>query len=218
MNSDLTRLIPAIVSYVTEHGGYVTKTKLLKLIYLFDVEYYRSHRRTFTGLEWKYFHLGPWTREFDPLVDTLLGQEVLLASAGSRPEYDTKFFRTPEPLDFQGLFADFRDEHTLKLVLDRWGGSSTGEILDYVYFRTEPMEYGVRNEPLDFSKIAEQPPPIYARRTSGKTRQELEAARNRFLSDAARRAEKASSGTSYTPPSYDKEFFNALSKLNGPEN
>ena len=32
--------IPAIVSYVNEHKGYVTKTKLLKLLYLFDVEFF----------------------------------------------------------------------------------------------------------------------------------------------------------------------------------
>lgn len=41
MNPHLKNLIAAVVSYVTEHGGYITKTKLLKLLYLFDVEYYQ---------------------------------------------------------------------------------------------------------------------------------------------------------------------------------
>ncbi len=41
MNQALVKLIPAIISAVVERGGYVTKTKLLKLLYLFDVEYYR---------------------------------------------------------------------------------------------------------------------------------------------------------------------------------
>ena len=39
----LAELITAVVSYVTKREGYITKTKLLKLLYLFDVEFYRAH-------------------------------------------------------------------------------------------------------------------------------------------------------------------------------
>ena len=53
----IDNLIPAVVTWVVEHDSYVTKTKLLKLLYVFDVEYYR-HRSTFTGFGWKFFHLG----------------------------------------------------------------------------------------------------------------------------------------------------------------
>ena len=58
--SSIEKLMIAIVSWAVEQGSYITKTKLLKLLYLFDVEYYRVHRRTFTGFSWKFFHLGPW--------------------------------------------------------------------------------------------------------------------------------------------------------------
>ena len=217
MNSDLSRLIPAIVSYITEHGGYVTKTKLLKLLYLFDVEYYRLHRQTFSGFDWKFFHLGPWTREFDPLLENLVAQVALVESAGTRPEYDTKFYRTAEPVDIYGILGNFKDEAALRMILNTWGESSTGELLDYVYFRTEPMEYGVRSEPLDFSKIPEQEPPIYKRQSSGRTKQEVEAARKKFREDVARRTRDAIKQPSLTPPKYDEEFFAALSKLDGTE-
>lgn|SRR2546425_8372902 len=217
MNPALSQLVPAIVSYITEHGGYVTKTKLLKLLYLFDVEHYRVNRQTFTGFEWKFFHLGPWARQFDPLLENLVAQGALVESAGSRPEYDTKFYKASEPFDFHGLLGTLKDEALLKIILDRWGESPTGEILDYVYFRTEPMEYGVRNEPLDFSKIPEQSPPMYERRQSGKTKQEVEAARKKFREESGRRTQETSKRMVFTPPSYDEEFFAALSKLDGPE-
>ena len=213
MNADLTRLIPAMVSYVTEHGGYITKTKLLKMLYLFDVEYYRTHRQTFSGFEWKFFHLGPWTRELDPLLESLVAQTAVVESASTKPEYDTKFYRTPEPIDLQGIFESFRDETTLRVVLDTWAERSTAEILDYVYFQTEPMEFGVRNEPLDFSKIPEQAPPIYKRQPSGKTKQELEAARRKFASGRVTPTRAAGTQFSVTPPHYDEEFLSALSKL-----
>jgi hypothetical protein len=93
VNAYTKKLIHAIVSQVVEKGGYVTKTKLLKLLYLFDVEYYRVHRQTFTGFNWKFFHLGPWAREFDPLMEELVHSETLVESTSAKQDYDTKFFR-----------------------------------------------------------------------------------------------------------------------------
>src|SRR4051794_32036482 len=75
-------LIAAIISFVKQKGSYVTKTKLLKLLYLFDIEYYRVHRRTFTGFSWKYFHLGPWAAEYDPTLDGLLASGALNETFG----------------------------------------------------------------------------------------------------------------------------------------
>jgi hypothetical protein len=213
MNPALSQLLPAMVSYVTEHGGYVTKTKLLKLLYLCDVEYYRVHRKTLTGFEWKFFHLGPWAREFDTLLEELTAQGTLLESVGSRPEFDTKFYRTPEPYDLDRLFASYREQWPVKIVLDRWGGSSTAEILDYVYFHTEPVEHGIRHEPLDFTRIPEQTPPAYVRQASGKTVREIQEMRSRFRQEMARKKQEAKKEFQFTAPRYDEEFFTALAKL-----
>ena len=217
VNANLNRLIPAIVSYITENGGYVTKTKLLKLLYLFDVEYYRLHRQIFSGFQWKFFHLGPWTREFDPVLETLFAHEALVASPSSRPEYDTKFYRTPAPCDIQGILESFKDEAALKIILDTWGESSTGELLDHVYFRTEPMEHGVRNQPLDFTTIPEDSPTAYRRRPSGKTKAEIDAARRKLHANHGTSAHSTRIQPPLTPPRYDDEFFQALSKLDGNE-
>jgi hypothetical protein len=208
-------LIPAIVSYVTHKGGYVTKTKLLKLLYLCDVEYYRVFRNLLTGFQWKFFHLGPWAREFDPLLNELLTHGVLIESSSSRPDYDTKFFKTSEDFDLTRLFGTFKEEVPVKRVLERWAESSTGEILDYVYFRTEPMEHGIRNEPLDFTTISEQPLLNYARQASGKTPQEIKTARKKLLEQLSRRRGEAAKAFAFTSPRYDEEFLEALEKLDG---
>src|SRR4051794_12914777 len=105
MNPQVKQLIPAMVSFINEHDGYVTKTKLLKLLYLFDVEFYRAHRRLFTKFSWKFFHLGPWAREFDPIVNDLVTTGVLLQVESTRQEYDAKFLKTESRLDFSKLFS-----------------------------------------------------------------------------------------------------------------
>lgn len=211
MNPNLSELILAVVSYVTEHGGYITKTKLLKLLYLFDVEFYRAYGRTFTQFQWKYFHLGPWTREFDPLLSSLLSHGELAEHVSEHSEFDTKFLRATELVDLRTPVASYKEEAILKIVLDTWGGSGTGEILDYVYFRTEPMEAGVRNENLDFSKIVPQLPGPYKRTPSGKTPGEIKALRRQFRQQMEARLSQPA--FQFTPPEYDEEFRAAVEKL-----
>lgn len=213
MNPGIERLIPATVSHVNEHGGYMTKTKLLKLLYLFDVEYYRIHRQTFSGFQWKYFHLGPWTKEFETVLDKLLAQDVLTEMPSSKPEYDTKFLKAIQADDIGKLFSSHRDEAVLKTVLATWGSCTTAEILDYVYFRTEPMEYGIRNEPLDFTKISAQPASVYTRPPSGKTPGEIRALRRKFQEEIRKVSQQVKEAAEFTPPNYDAEFFKALEKL-----
>ncbi|MGO9270477.1 MAG: hypothetical protein ACLQOO_09530 [Terriglobia bacterium] len=214
----MKQIIAAMVSYVNDHGGYATKTKLLKLVYLFDVEYYRANRRTFTGFTWKFFHLGPWAREFGPVLDELVSTGILLESQSTRPDYDAKFLRANSPHDFSTLFTDFRDESALRAVLSTWAESSTGEILDYVYFRTEPMEHGIRNEPLDFSVITEDRPEKYTRSASGASAKQIAGMKQDFASRlGAVQQSHPSRPFDFTPPSYDDEFRAAMAKLDTPD-
>lgn len=212
MTNSINGLIAAIVSYITEGDGYVTKTKLLKLLYLFDVEYYRVHRTTFTGFQWKYFHLGPWTGEFDPIVNELVDQDVLIETPSSNPDYDTKFYKTAEPVGLEQVFPAIRDEAILKKILDTWLDSSTGEILDHVYFRTEPMEHGIRNEALDFTKILPETVPRYSRASSTPNPKQLKALRKKF-EERIVEIKATSRQFTFTPPRYDDEYLKAIEKL-----
>jgi hypothetical protein len=206
-------LVPAIVSYVREQGGCITKTKLIKLLYLFDVEFYRVHRKTFTGFDWIFFHLGPWTKEYDTVLQQLLSKDILDEVPSSKPDIDAKFYRSLEPRDLNSVLPDYRDRSILRFVLDNWGNRPTGEILDYVYFRTEPMEHAVRNQPLDFSSIRIETPPRYRRQPSGKTPHQIEALRKQWRLKSAGPCTEKAMQDSYTPPRYDEEFFDALLKL-----
>jgi hypothetical protein len=213
MNIILSKLIPAIVSFIKERDSYASKTKLLKILYLFDVEYYRVHRNVFTGFDWIYYHLGPWTSEYDEVLEGLLAHNLLIMSKSSNPSYDTEFYRTPTFVDLNGIFESYKDESILKNVLYTWGEKSTPEILDHVYFQTEPMLHGKRLEKLDFSTIPEQAPIQYKRTKSGKTKDEIEAFRKK-VRDKIQASNPHNERTSaFTPPNYDEEFFEAMERL-----
>jgi hypothetical protein len=218
MNQHVKQLIPAMVSYVNDHEGYVTKTKLLKLLYLFDVEFYRVHRRLFTEFSWKFFHLGPWAREFDPVVNELVAQGVLLQVESAKQDYDTKFFKTESPLDISRVFSSFKEEAPLRTVLNKWADRPTGEILDYVYFHTEPMEQGIRNEPLNFSLVSDGRPEKYTRTVSGTSDRDIANAKKQFASKIASLPKPSTEVRfEFTPPKYDDEFLSALAKLDAAE-
>jgi hypothetical protein len=204
-------LVRAIVSYVADRDEPVTRTKLLKLLFLFDLEYYRAHRRTFTGFSWKYLHFGPWAREFDESLQGMVARQVLSEQESSR--YGTKFYRTTERLDADRTFPDLGDYRILRGILRTWGEAKTPQILDYVYFHTEPMIHGVRNEPLDFSVVPQNPPQRYARSSSGKSPEEIGRLRKALRERAA--SEATAPAFEYTPPRYDEDFFEAVELLDG---
>lgn len=210
MNQAIAKLIPAIISGVVDRGGYVTKTKLLKLLYLLDVEYYRTFRKTFTEFDWKFFHLGPWTAEYDVVLNSLINSGDIQQQTSEKSEYDTQFFRVRDEQDFSKLFATFAEEAPLRNVLNTWSEASTGEILDHIYFRTEPMEHGLRNTRLDFSHIPEEPIK-YTRSSSGIDPKHIKRLREKLR---ARLADSAGKKTfAFTPPRYDDLFESEMSRL-----
>jgi hypothetical protein len=206
-------LIAAIATWIAERDSYATKTKLLKLLYLFDVEYYRQHRRTFTGFGWKFFHLGPWAAEYDPALSGLLAHGILSEQCSGSSQYDLAFYGPGERVDTRRAFTSVKDESILLEVLKRWGTRTTGEILNYVYFQTEPMEAGIRNQPLDFSLIPTERPAVYSRSSSGKSPSDIRKLRAKFERLQAEKKANQQRPFTFTPPKYDEEYFEAMAKL-----
>ena len=208
----LRRLVPAIIAAVVSRGGYVTKTKLTKLLYLLDVEYYRAFRRTCTGLDWKFLHLGPWTAEIDCLLDGLLRDRTVTLKSTNK---DGGLLVSDASPDIDVFFSSLKEATPLRTVLNLWAAAPTNEILDYVYFQTEPIRLGAQGTKLDFSTIPEEITPKYSRTGSGVAKAEIKKRRSLFSKKWKHLNDEAM--VFFTPPAYDDEFFQALSHLNHPE-
>ena len=64
--------------------GAPSKTKLLKLLYLIDVEAVRRTGSTYTRWDWVFLHFGPWASEYDSTLDQLAKYDhVALKAYGS---------------------------------------------------------------------------------------------------------------------------------------
>jgi Protein of unknown function (DUF4065) len=211
MNPKVPNLVSYIISYINERDSYVTKTKLLKLLYLLDVEYYRKFRETFTGFNWVYFHLGPWTDKYDELLDTLKAQASLFITLGSK---GNEFLSTNERVELRQLFGTFKEERPLLKVLRNWAEEPTNTILDYVYFRTEPMQQGERYESLDFSLVRPDSVPSFSLESSGKSPEQIQLIKDKIKERFKTIKEVASLTVDVKDkPRFDDVFFDAMEEL-----
>jgi len=205
----LRSLITYVISELKDRDASFGKTKLVKLLYLIDVEIYRRRGKTLSGLEWRFCHYGPYAFEIDTALKELdldIPQEETLTKAGHRA-----FIFKPGRDVEAGLEEQFASAD--KLVIDRvvreWSMEDLNKILDYVYFKTGPMVNAKRGEVLDFStvrriSIADQmTPPI------GLPAEKLLQLKARFQELKEKQPQRVRRPLS-PPPRFDEEYDRAL--------
>jgi len=202
-------LIVALINAIRERGGSPTKTKLLKFLYLADLSSYRAAGKTVTGFDWIFFHYGPWTYEYDQVLSEM---QHLISSERVpllQDEGEAEIFETSEVVDLEEVLPSYEAVHELDLALDAFANRSLAEILDYVYFETEPMEDAIRDSELDFSKVeVGRRVRSYRPSQSAATRLRINEVSQQFRSMQADRKV-------ITPlaPNYDDDYFEFMGQL-----
>ena len=130
----LDKLIKYFV-YATK--GYITKTQLIKFLYLADLYSVKWTGKQLTNLDWRYYHYGPWNEEIDSALKQMNGKEIIEESQDNiiLIKLGTE----------AGTVDDLDLPLSLKLILDNirreWAGAGQDKInqlLEYVY-STAPM-------------------------------------------------------------------------------
>lgn len=152
MNFELTRqLLLYIVGQLQDQEGMISKIRIVKLLYLVDVEFYRMFGHTLTNLNWIFYEYGPYAFEIDTIIEKLsfdLGEEEITTSMGHTA--NIYHIEGEQVLD---NIVNFATKAMIDRIINRWALEDTHFILDYVYTGTEPMQSATFNQRLDFSKI-----------------------------------------------------------------
>ena len=208
VNRLLRNLIAHTVSQLADMDTGFGKTKLVKLLYLIDVENYRRRRKTLSGLEWRFYHYGPYAFEIDNALDELsfdIPQEEVTTLSG----HNAVVFRTHRELSPR--LADHVQLRELRLVNDviqRWGDTDFNSLLNHVYFHTEPMKDAKRGDLLDFSTVQRHrvnPSPVPQLPPS-----RLDEYRARFKEAKAKRVRQ----TLDPPPRFDRVYREGVARMN----
>lgn len=130
----LDKLIKYLV-YATK--GYITKTQLIKFLYLADLYSVKWTGKQLTDLDWCYYYHGPWNQDIETALKQMNGKEIIQESQG-----DTVLIRLGN--DTTNI-EDLELPLSLRFILDNirreWAGAKPEKfqgLLKYVY-STAPM-------------------------------------------------------------------------------
>jgi hypothetical protein len=124
-----------ILYFVCKTKGHITKTQLVKFLYLADLYSVKWTGKQLTDLDWCYYLRGPWNKDIDAALDNL--EELSF-----QPNGDATLITAKD----ESLYStDFAFSEGLKLMLDNirkeWAGAGAEkfqELMGYVY-ETAPM-------------------------------------------------------------------------------
>lgn len=135
---DLRALVPYIVARARERRITLNRARLVKLLYLVDVESVRTRRRPVTGVDWVFLDFGPHA---DLLVETLEDLEARSALYRAVDE---------DAPDGEDWVSGTR--RTVESVVERFAALPLHVLLDHVYFHTGPMAGAHRGDALDLDR------------------------------------------------------------------
>ena len=219
MKLEAPEIALAILARVRERSGSVNRTKLLKLLYLADIEHYRKFGETLTGFDWTFHLFGPWTAEYDALLADLERRDAIVMEAWRVADRDGARINLRDGRDLNIVIRDTDELYRIQHQVDTWNDRSLSDLLDYVYFETEPMDGAVSGERLRFEKVNRDPPKLY-RRTSSKTHPEvLKRLKEKVQAlGAASEERRRKAVRQFRRPAYDEVYESALNALEEREN
>lgn len=137
MKEEPAMLDKLIQYFVYSTKGYITKTQLVKFLYLADLYSVKWSGKSLTNVDWYHYHNRLWCDDIDPMLQQMEGKEIIQDSQETliliKPNLELD---RVEELDLP---------RGLKLILDNirreWAGISQekfDKLRDYLY-NTEPM-------------------------------------------------------------------------------
>ena len=126
---------------------------------------------------------------------------------------DTQFISTSDHVELSSIFEDVEYRSIATGIIDRWADEALNNMLNYVYFYTEPMEKAKRHHNLDFSMIEKSEPIPRFKLTKGNlTKSEKEKIREKIQEKLSQR-KAVQMGENFTPPKYDEIYFEGMQIL-----
>jgi hypothetical protein len=204
---------------VRERAGSVNKTRLLKLLYLADIEHYRKFGVTLTGFDWKFYLFGPWAAEYDTLLAELERKDAIALESWTSADRDGARISLRAERELDKVIPDTEEFYRIRHQIDSWSDRSLSELLDYVYFETEPMSGAVSGERLRFEKIDKEAPKLYHRAKSGTHPEKLKRLKAKLQAlQAKAEARRQKMLQNFRPPAFDDVYESALAELDEKEN
>lgn len=150
MNELLRNLLLYIVFHLQDEEADISSIRLIKLLYLIDIEHIERFGKPLTNIDWIRYKHGPYFNSWPRLLKAVsldIEPEEFISKAGHKGRtYKTELDQEPE-LD---EIKSYASKVLIDNVLKKWMFEDTEAILEHVY-KTEPMHHAEFEEPLDLT-------------------------------------------------------------------
>ena len=212
-------LLGSFADMAVDRGSRLTKIRLVKFLYLFDLFWAQSKKQTFTDWPWAFVQYGPYCRESTNAIDSaaMLGY---LSAELYESQYRDEDFRLYSAGDRISEGAVERLKESIPLyvssrlfsIVKKWHDDTYG-LLDYVYFHTGPMLHARPGDVLSFSDEMEldfkQFRPVEMLPLSNKKKTALQEVIHKMKAEQPRNKESAAL--------FDDEYFKFIDAIAGQE-
>lgn len=152
MSKRHARLQDIIRYFVRFYPRRISRTVLVKLVYLTDVEFFRRYARKMTGLEYQHHHFGPFTWGIVDTAEELVAKKLITTISTTNIYGDPTIIykSTEEQPSFDSLDSHCLD--VVRVVNNKFSTFSFTQLLDYVY-STPPMVNVPSGEIINFDTL-----------------------------------------------------------------
>lgn len=130
-------------------GNRLTKTKLMKLLFISDYIAKNGKNlgigRTLTGTKYIYYHYGPFSFDVYPAIDEINGYEILELDLSEESKHGSLYSYEIGPTPrFEPKFSE-DETRVLDRVIQKYGNISLDTLLKIVY-NSKPMKNAKVND------------------------------------------------------------------------
>lgn len=141
------RLLLYIVDQLQDMEAPIATIRLVKFLYLIDLEYYNQNYKTLTGIDWIKYDYGPYFFAWSDVVcSTPLDLETEEVMTKRGPGVTFRVFEEQDISDIVPFFV----QATIDRILKQWAYEDLSILLEHVY-ETLPTKHGIDLKPLDFT-------------------------------------------------------------------
>lgn len=155
MTAKAQEAIIAILSELEQSGlRSLTVTSLVKFVYLVDYANAKANAgQTLTGSQWRFLHYGPFDAGVMSDLDFLDARHILNRKSGGGTDKDYHLYSLSDHVartSFEAIGLAKLAAIRVRQFLQDYARDQS-KLLNFVYFKTEPMEHAQPEAILDFS-------------------------------------------------------------------
>lgn len=138
-------IIVNLINQLSHYDIKFGKTRLIKIAYLLELQYYKINKKRLSDAKWIFFKYGPYPINY---CNYLEQDEIHITD-------DDGFIKIELKEDSELPSIPIEVTTIMNSLIMSYGNMELNQLLNFIYFNTEPMKYAKPKSELDFSKIVE---------------------------------------------------------------